>query len=90
MTLKLWLDRTPTEYLRHVINSIDDQQVREQMRNTAVHFFLEELNVEGEFQIPDEKIAELSRDFFAEICMEVLARENLIKRSKEPMLMRAN
>lgn len=88
MNLQDWLNNVNTEDLRKIINTVASPDVREAMRNTAVHFFLEELDVEGEFNIPDTKAIELSKELFSEICLEVLVREGRLKRTDAPSMLK--
>lgn len=88
MRIDEWLNKISTADLRKIINTVSSPDVRDAMRNTAVHFFLEELDVVGEFKIPDTKVIDLAKELFAEICIEVLVREGRHKRVEAPSMLK--
>lgn len=81
MLLKEWLDKAKTDYLQKVVRESETEEMFHMIRNTAVKFYLEELYVYGDFDIPNEKVFELSKEFFSEICLEILVREGKSSRS---------
>lgn len=88
MCIKEWLDASDTDYLKSIVHSVQSVDTTLMLKDTSVSLYLEEMDVVGDFDIPESKLEELTKEFFSEICLEILIREGKALRSSSPTLIK--